>query len=632
MNFLNRIKFPALAGILLVVALVSCEQDLTTIGSGVIGSEPFTTGKVSYDVFAFNKKVEAVQTNKLPTYQLGTFEDPVFGDIEARITSQLALPVGSVSFGAYSQQNENLGPTDDNPARTQENERLISAYLYIPYLTKATSLLDSDLDGVDDSYDVDPDDPNSDSDGDGRTDNQEKAEGTDPLNKDTDGDGIEDDEDEDKNVPFRKRIDIDSIYGDRDLPFKLSVRLSNYFLGDLDPDTNFQESQEYYSNQSFFPDFVTNSLLADSEDFAEITIDDLQIEVERLDDITTADIDESELFTNVNPGIRVELDSLFFANNILNKEGGLELLSQANFNEFLRGIHLSILPELEKNHYLLLDLRQANITLTYEYDAIDTNNTVTDRSDDIEITKKSTFVMNLLRGDTTGNITGNAINTFRKDDLPVDIENSLDSPENTSKIYLKGAGTSFAEINLFDQVNGRTDINEIKSNNWIINEASLIFYVDQTTLNAAGGIIEAPRLYLYNTETNEPLFDARLDRLDQINTLASYPLYDGVLQTDASDKGVKYSVSITSHINNLVVRDSTNATLGLAITPDIRSTGAVNAILGEIDPLTGMNIEKDLPVTSSLSPLSTVLFGSQEIPGSEDMKLKLEIAYTKANN
>lgn len=625
MNFLNRIKFPALAGILLVMALVSCEQDLTTIGSGVIGGEPFITGKKTYDVFAFNKKVEAVQTNKLPIYQLGTFEDPVYGAIEARITSQMVLPGGSIQFGTFSQQNEDLGPDDANPSRIQENERVKEVVLYIPYLTKPTTLQDRDLDGVDDAFDADSSDPDSDSDNDGLTDNQEKAGGTDPLNEDTDGDGVKDDVDDDNmNVSFAKRIDIDSIYGNRETPFKLKVQRSTFFLRDLDPNSNFQESQEYYSNQRFSPDFVSNSLLADGAESTEVIIDDFEIVLPGQDDPETTDVDESELFNKVNPGIRVELDSAFFENNLIKKEGGLELLSQANFNEFFRGMHLSIIPELGNNHYLLLDIRRATISVTYEYDSVDINGTASNREDDEVVTKESTFTMNLLRGDTAGNVIGNAVNTFIKDDLPVEIENSLDAPENASRIYLRGAGSSFAELNLFDRVNGRVDINEMKANNWVINEASLVFYVDQATLEAAGGSIEPPRLYLYNAETNTPLFDARLDQLDQTNTLASFPLYDGVLEKDSNDKGVKYSVSITSHINNLIVRDSTNATLGLTITPDIRSTGAVNAILAN-------NVEKDLPVISTISPLGTVLFGSEDVAGNEGLKLKLEIAYTEAN-
>lgn len=625
MNFLNRIKFPALAGILLVMALLSCEQDLTTIGAEVVGQEPFVIGKEEYDVFAFNKKVEAVQTNKLPIYQLGTFEDPVYGNIEARITSQLTLPLGNTRFGTFSQQDEDLGADDNNPTRIQENERLKEAILYIPYLTKPTALQDRDLDGVDDAFDTDPSDPNNDNDGDGLTNNEEQARGTDPLNKDTDGDGVEDDEDDDNmNASFAKRIDIDSIYGDINGSFKLKVQRSTFFLRDLDPNSNFQESQEYFSNQRFAPDFVSTSLLPDGAESVEVVIDDHEILLPNEDDPETSDVDESLTFDKVNPGIRVELDSTFFTDNILKKEGGLELLSQANFNEFFRGIHLSIEPLAGDNHYLLLDLRQATLGLTYEYDRVDTNGTQLDRDDDVIVTEESTFTMNLLRGDNTGNVTGNAVNTFLKDDLPVTIANDLDTPENASRIYLKGAGSTFAEINLFDQVNGRDAINAIKANKWIINEASLVFYIDRATLDAAGEGIEPPRLYLYNAETNQPLFDARLDQLDQVNTLASYPLYDGLLEVDSSDKGIKYTVGITSHINNLIVRDSTNATLGLTITPDIRSTGAVNAMLPN-------NVEKDLPVISTISPLGTVLFGSEEVPGSEDMKLKLEISYTEVN-
>lgn len=627
MNFLNRIKFPALAGVLFVLGFISCEEELTTIGAEVVGSEPFVIGKQEYDVFAFNKKVEAVQTNKLPLYQLGTFEDPVYGNIEARITSQLVLPPGNIQFGTFSQQNEDLGPDDNNPTRIQENERIKEVILYIPYLTKPTALQDRDQDGVDDAFEPDDaDDPNNDSDGDGLTNNEEKARGTDPLNRDTDGDGIDDDEDDDNmNASFAKKIDLDSIYGDILDPFNLKVELSTFFLRDLDPNSNFQESQEYFSNQRFSPDFTTRSLLPNEAASVPVVIDEFEFLLPNEDDPDTADIDESETFDKLNPGIRVELDTTFFSENILKKEGGLELLSQANFNEFLRGIHLSIEPNAESNHYLLLDLRQATLSLTYEYDRVDTNGTQLDRDDDEIVKEESTFTMSLLRGDNnTGNITGNAVNTFIKDDLPLEIDNSLDVAENASRLYLKGSGTTYAEINLFDEVNGRDIINEIKANKWIINEASLVFYIDREMLDAAGVIYEPPRLYLYNAETNQPLFDDRLDQIDQSNTLASYPLYDGLLELDSNDKGAKYSIGITSHINNLIVRDSTNATLGLTITPDIRTIGAANAMLPN-------NLEMDLPVISTISPLGTVLFGSEEVAGKEDMKLKLEIAYTEPN-
>ncbi len=618
MNFLNGFKFPVLAGILLVVALVSCEQDLTTIGTGVIDGKPFITDKAVYDVFAFNKNVKAVRTNKLPIYQLGVFNDPVYGKTEARITSQLLLQEVNPVFGVNSQQVEE-NPDSTKPTEIEENEVVKEVYLYIPYFVKSNQLRDSDLDGVDDEFDADPNDPNSDSDGDGVTDNQEKANGTNPLNVDTDGDGTNDGQDTDtvKDV-FAKRVELDSIYGNREAPFNLKIERSTFFLRDLDPSTGFQEAQEYFSDQQFSPTFVSEVFFDDM-----VTIDDHEIlfKVE-VDDPNTPDINEiGAISSRLAPGIWVELDKDFFQENILNKEGGSELLSQANFSEFMRGVHLSITQGPE-DLYFLLDLKAAKITMTYEYDSYNTTEETTEK-------KEKDFVFSLLKSNENGFISGNAVNTLINGPLSPEIVNSLDATENASRLYLKGGAGSFAEINLFDAGNGEEAINQIKANNWIINEANLVFHVDRATLDASGNIvdkdgnlIEVPRLYLYNAETKQPLFDRSLDAADRNSSLASYPLYDGILKTEGG-KGVKYVIKITNHINNLIVRDSSNATLGVTITPDIRSTGAVNAML--------TSEERDIPIISTISPLGTVLFGSNVSQENEDKKLKLEIFYTKTD-
>jgi len=377
-------------------------------------------------------------------------------------------------------------------------------------------------------------------------------------------------------------------------------------LRDLDPNSNFQDAQEYYSNQEFSPAFTEEVFY---EGMNTITNKDFVLDGEE-DDPDTADVDETTK-VNLAPGIRVQLDAAgvaYFQENILDKEGSTELLSAANFKNFFRGVHLSITPS-QSELLFLLNITAARIEVYYTYDK---------KEDDVTIKEQSSFNLSLL------STTTNAVNTFVNDEYPPEILNAMDDSENAPKIYLKGGAGSYAEINLFDKENGLDAINEIKAKKWIINEASLVFYVDRAALDAAGSTYEPPRLYLYNAETNVPLFDANLDQLDQTNTLASFPLYDGLLERDSDKRGVKYTVGITSHINNLIVRDSTNATLGLTITPDIRSTGAVNTMLPN-------NVEKDLPIISTISPLGTVLFGSQEVGGSEDMKLKLEISYTEAN-
>lgn len=594
MIFLNRLKFTVLTVIALVTLLASCEKDLTTIGSGVVGNEPFNTDKAVFDVFATNKKIRAVRTNKLPVYQLGVFDHPLYGKTEATITSQVQLSSANPLFG------------DKRPAEeaTPENETVESVYLYIPFLTSPSG--DADNDGLIDALDADPADPNSDTDGDGLTDNQEKTKGTDPLLPDTDGDGVNDDTDDDfVRDQFARDIDIDSIYGNREMPFTLNLQRSTYFLRDLDPNTNFQEAQEYYSNQDF-SGFLTDQIAVVSD-----TISDKEILLPKKDDPATENVDESEQFSRLSPGIRVELDKEFFQKNILDKEGSAELMTQANFNDFLRGIHFSIDPAANQELMMLFNLRAANIIISYSYTAG-------------EETKNKDFVLNFLTQQTgpqgqLGAIMGNAVNSFINDAYPPEIADAIASEENAGRIYIKGGAGSFAEINLFDDANAREAIERIKANNWIINEANLTFYVDATP-----GVIAPPRLYLYNMESNLPLI-GRNDVASQNSNLRSYPFYGGLLEGDGSaGSELNYKVKITDYINDLVVRNGENATLGLTLTPDIRIFNIADAMLED-------GTETELPVSATLSPLGTVLFGSEVSAANTGKKLQLEIFYTETN-
>lgn len=594
MNFLNRFKFSALAGILLVVAFVSCEDEFTTIGEGVIGGEPFLTDKAVYDVTALNKKIEAVQTNQLPVYQLGVFNDPVYGKTEARITSQLQLSANNPTFGTFSQQAEDNGTGTAIP----ENETVTEAFLYIPYFNNQT---DTDQDGVVDALEEGDDitDPANDTDGDGVPNNTENANNTNPLVQDTDGDGINDDTDDDTlGDRFAERFRLDSIYGDRTAAFNLKVERSTFFLRDLDPNTNFQESQEYFSSQEFSPIFVDEVLFDGS-----VTISDEEILFEVLVDDPDTETDEvGTISRKRDPGIRVPLDAAFFQQNILNKEGDSELLSASNFKEFMRGIHLSVTPSTEEL-LLLLDITNADIEITYEHDVVDS-----------EEKDEKTFTINLVTGGGGGLINGNAVNTFVNDEYPADILNRFDENVNPSRIHLKGGAGSYAEIELFNE----GDLAEIKANNWIINEANLVFYVDREGVT---GSVEPPRLYLFNAETNAPLYNIRTENSNSNTPLGIYLNYDGLLD-DSDASNLKYTVRITEYINDIVIRDSTNVKLGLSVSPDIRLVGANNVMLSG-------DVESDIPAAPVLTPLSTVLHGSS----SENLakKLKLEIFYTQTN-
>ncbi len=604
MNLLNRFKLPALAGILLVVGFISsCEQDLTTIGEGVIGGEPFKTRKISYDVFAFNKKIAAVQTNQLPIYQLGVYNDPVYGKTTASITSQLQLLTYNPTFGSLSAANEIAGSFN-------ENERIDSVSIYIPYENNQT---DTDNDGVVDALDDLPNDGTNDSDGDGVANNQEVANNTNPLNVDTDGDGINDDTDDSTlGDRFPERYRLDSIYGDRTQAFNFKVEKSNFFLRDLDPTTNFQDAQEYFSTQEFSPAF-TDQVFFDGQ----VTISDEKILfVIEQDDPDTEEDEVGTISSQLDPGIQVKLNAdavSFFQENLLDKEGSSELLSSSNFKDLFRGVHISALPTSEEL-LMLLDLTGAKIDVFYSYDKENTDGTTEESQETLEI--------RLVTQVGSGAVSGNAVNTFVNDDYPAEVMSALDSGENADRIYLKGGAGSYAEIKLFDELDNEAEtlINEIKSNNWIVNEANLVFNIDTDAL--IGAAAEPARLYLYNAETNLPLYNVFTENNTQNTALGVFLNYDGLLEKDG-ESGVKYTIKITDHINNIIVRDSTNATLALAISPDIRLTGSNNVMLAD-------GVEKEIPAASVLSPLGTVLFGSNLAEDNVN-RLKLEIYFTETN-
>ena len=79
---------------------------------------------------------------------------------------------------------------------------------------------------------------------------------------------------------------------------------------------------------------------------------------------------------------------------------------------------------------------------------------------------------------------------IKKDELSSDIISNINSSENLSKIYLKGGQGLMAEIDLFRDSQGNDLLDDIKSRQWLINEANLKFYVDRETIELNGGLIE----------------------------------------------------------------------------------------------------------------------------------------------
>ena len=589
-----------LSTILLVASVLffSCEKDNSIYGEGLISGELFETNKAIFDVGLSTKKLSAVQTSNLALYQLGNYTDPIYGKTTAKIGAQIRLSSINPIFGSYKQADEGTA------IATQENERTTSAELYIPFVLGTD--VDADFDGLIDAYDIDPEDPQSDSDGDGVSDIDEYNKGTDPLNEDTDGDGILDDEDTEYiGSSYAKTYELDSIYGDLEADLTFKVKKLDYFLDELDPSTNYLEKKVYYSNQDFEPH--TSVVLFDEV----IQISNKEYVYYKEDDPATEDEDESlELDYRRPPGIRVMLDPKFFDRYLLGQEGSDNLLSQSNFVNFLRGLHFSL--GSSDKLMMLLNLTNAEIRVNYKYDNYN--------SDDELVEKNSFYKLSLLTQTQTG-VVGIAVNTFDNEDYQGSILDQINT-DNPSRLYLKGGEGTVAEINLFEGVNATEVIENIRSNNWIINEAKLVFYVDRTALDVAGQSYEPPRLYMYNARNNANLINISHESYDDDSYMGVFTNFDGRIQKE-SGKGTKYVIRLTDHINNIILRDSLNDPLRLEIASDVRYHEFNKALEGD----DSIKIHKYTATT----PLGTVLYGNGVSQVDQDKKLRLEINYSISN-
>ena len=592
----------------IILSELSCTKEYNSIGTEILKSDTFETSLENIPVFASQKRIQPFKSNGLSSYQLGQINDNIFGKTEASFITQLTLSQPNPYFGKWDSDSEINGDSN-NIKVIEENETVNNVVLEIPFFNNT---FDSDGDGVIDLYDVDSNDIYSDSDGDGVSDIVEKSNGTDPLNPDTDGDGINDNEDTESINPNNGATvyDVDSLIGNINASFKIKIEELDYYLRDYDPTNNFESFQKYYSDDHFIKNFSKETLFDDN-----IEIDTNEIVIYNEDDPNTNDVDESTTVKErLSPRLKIPLDNAFFQDKILNKEGSVDLLNPDNFNLFFKGLIISSY-NFSDDLLMILDYSNSKIKINYDYDVYNDNGTADDTSDDsVEKENKDFEIL----------LSGNQLNLFNKDNYSQEILDNVNNSENLSKGYLKGGEGFMLELDLFTENNGENILNEIRSKGWLINEANLTVYVDQTTINSYGGLIEPARLYLYNIEDQTPLIDYFLDNSTGNKESDKKINHDGLLEYQSDKKGLKYKIRISEHIKNIVRNDSISPKLGLVVTSSIENSQ-------NLDLRENYSLSK-IPISSAINPLGTVIYGPNPESENFDKRLRLEIYYTEINN
>ena len=590
--------------LILIFSLFSCKTEFNQNGYELLSDNILTSSSFFAPVYFENKEISDIQTNNTTHYQLGNFKHSFFGQFSSQIISQLTIPNNPI-FGRFSQDVEDSQSND--PFVIQENEKINEVFLEIPFFVNNE---DSDGDGVIDQFDSDPNDIYSDSDLDGVSDFDESLNLTDPLNVDTDSDGISDLDDEDNTVFYsteNSQYRVDSIYGNRLSNLNLKVNELTYYLSNLDPDNNFETSLKYFSSDDFLSQGFSGKTLFDDQfqlDFNEIRLN------YKTDDPKTDDIDETKTIeTRLTPRLRIPLDIEFFQSKIIDKEGSRNFSNQLDFSNYLRGIIVQI-TDSSDDIYLLLNFSNALIRINYEFDRYNNNLTDSDLSDDFVYKDYNSFIIE------TNGIT---FNNFKKS------TNNNIKDGDKSKIYLKGGLGHIAKIRLFesDLNKNSTLLDSIRNNNWLINEANLVFYVDQEEILNWDNEELADRIFLFDMDNSSVILDYDIDNSTQsLNNRNKY-FYGGILEYDDNGIPYRYKFRITEYLRELLKNDDfENSDLGLSLTSDILNKQFCSAILKN-------DSEKiNIPVASVLNPMGTILVGTNPKIENLEKKLKLEIFYT----
>ncbi|MDG1384677.1 MAG: DUF4270 domain-containing protein [Flavobacteriaceae bacterium] len=425
--------------------------------------------------------------------------------------------------------------------------------------------------------------------------------------------------------------ELDSLYGTD--PIKLSVFRNNYYLRAFDPNGELDDTQNYYSNGTLAQGetlgaselegqllYYSNSYLPSAK----------SIELWE----TNEETEVFEVASTIPPSLRIHLfgetsenasvPDRFWDDVIFSKEDD-EVLNKANsFYEYFRGLYFKVEANSVGNKNLAqlnFSSTNSNVKLYYTYD-------LTTTVDGVENTTNVQGEYELL-------FSGNRVNIFNNDfntSILQTIEDTSTDTEGDDYLYLKGGEGSMAIIELFSEdengTSGTAQLNEFREINdgvittkRLINEAYLEFYVETTLSN-----LDKPRrVYVYDVENNLPVADFFLDQTSEDASSDSKFTHLVPLTKETGADGVeeqKYKIRLTEHLNNIVMRDSTNVKLGLVVSSN---AGAANTR----DLLNPTDVE-GVPIGTVLSPKSIVLHGNNSPDAAK--RVKFNVYYTEPNN
>jgi len=329
---------------------------------------------------------------------------------------------------------------------------------------------------------------------------------------------------------------LDSIIGDRSKPFIFNAYQTSTYLSRLNP-SDPTKLNSYYSNDVF--NKTGNALNAvPNYQFIPKATDTVMIIKRRASNNTLVKTDVIKYSTSTSnsaativplPFAAIPLNEDKFKQIFLDKFGSSEFETQEAFNNYFRGLIL----EASGNEGSLISFNFSNsvVALNPSIEVYYTNTAINNQSGDTIKTfrKNNSFPLSGIR---------TALYKMNEKIYPVNNE-----------IKLQGTAGSEASIDLF----GSEDINnndiadkieELRAKNWLVNDASLTFYINQSADTTAIPY----RLYMYRDGSNL----SPTTGLTQIKDTYTEANFGGFLERDANGKAEKYTFKITDYISDLL--------------------------------------------------------------------------------
>lgn len=434
-----------------------------------------------------------------------------------------------------------------------------------------------------------------------------------------------------------RTFELDSVYGyDETAKFKLHVYENGYYIRDFDPEDNFESAQKYYTDDkaSKIDPFKFSELLNNSSNISQneaFFIENKEILIYETNGSGQYVDADGELLTNQldpslrivkerrAPGIWLDLKKSYFQEKLFGAGAVGKLSSNTLFKDYFKGLLFEI-EEISTGvgSMATLDFSKAEIKVLYK-----ATTTTTDENEN-PVSTVTNNSLSLSIGHNGSSKRNNSINLI-ENSFSSDFIANADSTIGAN-LYVKGGNGSIVYIDI-----PTSELNDFLDKGYLLNEANLVFYINTTKMGS--NAIEPERIYLFDATNNTPLVDYFADGSSYFDSKRNKFVFGGIIERESVDpkKGIKYKLRISSHINNVLNGDDTvneNIRLGLVITENINTftSGFLKT------PITvGSDQLNILPFSSIMSPLGTVLYGSNPPVGDYDKRVKLEIYYTKSN-